>query len=233
MTSVFARSGTPATSPRPALSESAPQLIIDGTERRRQRPKNPEKQALHYSGRKKTHCDKNVVIADVRQKRVGFLSHTDVGKTSDKRIADRERISYPPGTVLYKMQDFKVRASGTANPPSEKKLGWQTCLKWSMFPREFACCPQRITRIRPKKPGSFKLFRQVCRPRKKPPRGELTPAEKRTNEACSCSSQGGACTVRRETLSHCQGCMRNTKEGVSDSAMRLLLGCTTSEVQKP
>src|SRR3990170_5318953 len=35
--------------------------IIDGTERRRQRPKNPEKQALHYSGKKKAHSDKNVV----------------------------------------------------------------------------------------------------------------------------------------------------------------------------
>src|SRR5437764_6680664 len=29
--------------------------IIDGTERRRQRPKNREKQAAHYNGRQKTH----------------------------------------------------------------------------------------------------------------------------------------------------------------------------------
>src|SRR5215468_12037770 len=33
----------------PAASGAEPRLIIDGTERRRQRPKNPEKQALHYS----------------------------------------------------------------------------------------------------------------------------------------------------------------------------------------
>ena len=39
-------------------------LIIDGTERRRQRPKNPERQAAHYSGRKKVHCDRNVVVTD-------------------------------------------------------------------------------------------------------------------------------------------------------------------------
>ena len=45
-----------------AASGADPRLIIDGTERRRQRPKNPEKQALHYSGKKKTHTDKNVVI---------------------------------------------------------------------------------------------------------------------------------------------------------------------------
>src|SRR3954468_23787557 len=37
-------------------------VIIDGTERRRQRPKNPEKQARHYSGKKKAHTDKNVVL---------------------------------------------------------------------------------------------------------------------------------------------------------------------------
>src|SRR5262245_20653367 len=32
-------------------------LIIDGTERRRQRPKSPEKQARHCSGKKKVHSD--------------------------------------------------------------------------------------------------------------------------------------------------------------------------------
>src|SRR5436309_2321530 len=30
-----------------------PQLIIDGTDRRRQRPKSPERQAAHYTGKKK------------------------------------------------------------------------------------------------------------------------------------------------------------------------------------
>lgn len=84
-----------------------PRLIIDGTERRRQRPKNPEKQAAHYSGKKKTHSDKNIVIADVQSKRLGFLSETYVGKTHDKKIADRENIAYPPGTVLYKDTGFQ------------------------------------------------------------------------------------------------------------------------------
>lgn len=88
-------------------SQADPRIIIDGTERRRQRPKNPEKQALHYSGRKKTHSDKNVVIAEVKSKRIDFLSGTYVGKTSDKRIADEEEISYPPGTVLYKDTGFQ------------------------------------------------------------------------------------------------------------------------------
>jgi hypothetical protein len=51
-------------------------LIIDGTERRRQRPKNQEKQALHYSGKKKTHSDKDVVIVNAHSKRVSYLSGT-------------------------------------------------------------------------------------------------------------------------------------------------------------
>jgi hypothetical protein len=51
-------------------------LIIDGTERHRQRPKSPEKQALHYSGKKKVHSDKNVVIVNAKGKRIGNLSQT-------------------------------------------------------------------------------------------------------------------------------------------------------------
>ena len=90
-----------------AVAGEDPRLIIDGTERRRQRPKNPEKQAAHYSGKKKAHSDKNVVVVDARGQRVGFLSATHPGKTHDKKIADEEGICYPPGTVLYKDTGFQ------------------------------------------------------------------------------------------------------------------------------
>jgi DDE superfamily endonuclease/Helix-turn-helix of DDE superfamily endonuclease len=90
-----------------SVSGEDPRLIVDGTERRRQRPKNPEKQAAHYSGKKKTHSDKNVVIANARSKRICFLSGTYAGKTHDKKVADQESISYPPGTVLYKDTGFQ------------------------------------------------------------------------------------------------------------------------------
>jgi hypothetical protein len=82
-------------------------LIIDATERRRQRPKNPEKQALHYSGKKKMHTDKNVVIVDIPKRRVKFLSQTYAGKTHEKKIADREGIAYPPDTVLCEDTGFQ------------------------------------------------------------------------------------------------------------------------------
>jgi DDE superfamily endonuclease/Helix-turn-helix of DDE superfamily endonuclease len=82
-------------------------VIIDGTERRRQRPKKPEKQALHYSGKKKTHTDKNVLVASAADDQILFLSGTYPGKTHDKRIADEEHLTYPPGTTLYKDTGFQ------------------------------------------------------------------------------------------------------------------------------
>jgi hypothetical protein len=82
-------------------------LVIDGTERRRQRPKNPEKQALHYSGKKKAHSDKNVVIVNTASKRVAFLSATYAGKTHDKKIADQEHVRYPRRCTLRQDTGFQ------------------------------------------------------------------------------------------------------------------------------
>jgi hypothetical protein len=93
--------------PQPAAAGKGCRLIIDGTDRRRQRPKNPEKQALHYSGKKKTHTDKNVVVVDTRSDRIDFLSRTYAGKVHDKKIADQEQIHYPPGAVLYQDAGFQ------------------------------------------------------------------------------------------------------------------------------
>jgi hypothetical protein len=81
--------------------------IIDGTERRRQRPKKAEKQALYYSGKRKIHTDKNVIIATAKRKRVSFLSQTYPGKTHDKKVADTEKISYPEHITLHKDTGFQ------------------------------------------------------------------------------------------------------------------------------
>jgi hypothetical protein len=109
-----------------SASGEEPRLIVDGTERRRQRPKNPEKQTAHYSGKKKAHSDKNVVIANARSKRIGFLSETYAGKTHDKKIADQENISYPPETVLYKdtgFQGYEPAVKETCQ--GKKKAAWR------------------------------------------------------------------------------------------------------------
>jgi hypothetical protein len=87
--------------------QEAAALIIDGTDRRRQRPKNQAKQVLHYRGKQKTHSDKNVVVVNAKTKRVGYLSQTYAGKVHDKKIVETEPIRYPAGTILYKDTGFQ------------------------------------------------------------------------------------------------------------------------------
>jgi Helix-turn-helix of DDE superfamily endonuclease/DDE superfamily endonuclease len=88
-------------------SKTSKDVIIDGTERRRQRPKDKVKQSLHYSGKKKTHTDKNVLITERRTGRVSYLSKTYPGTAHDKKIADYEAIAYAPDTVLHKDTGFQ------------------------------------------------------------------------------------------------------------------------------
>jgi hypothetical protein len=66
------------------------EFIIDGTERPIQRPKDKVRQREFYSGKKKRHTVKNVVISDRRSRKIKALSRTRSGKTSDKRTADEE-----------------------------------------------------------------------------------------------------------------------------------------------
>ena len=75
-------------------------LIVDGVERRRQRPKNPKIQAIHYSGKKKGHYDKNVVVVNTHSKRVSFLRQTLPGSVHDKALADHAEIRYPKDATL-------------------------------------------------------------------------------------------------------------------------------------
>ncbi len=98
-------------------------LIIDGTDRRRQRPKNKAKQKDHYSGRKKTHLDKNLVIANRQTRRIGFLSPTYAGKVQDKKMADTEGIVYPRGARLGKdtgFQAYEPRGVETYQPKKSR-----------------------------------------------------------------------------------------------------------------
>ena len=62
----------------PAVKE----LLIDGTERPVQRPKNKQKQKEKYSGKNKKHAEKNIVAAN-GGKEILFLSATSGGHEHD------------------------------------------------------------------------------------------------------------------------------------------------------
>jgi len=91
----------------PLVSESAPDLLIDGSERRRQRPKDAKKQAEHYSGKKKAHTDKNILLTNSHTMKVVYLSPTESGKKHDKKIADENGMVYPQGATLGKDTGFQ------------------------------------------------------------------------------------------------------------------------------
>jgi hypothetical protein len=63
-------------------------VLLDGTERRIQRPKNAKRNKRQYSGKKKSHTRKNIIMADA-QKRILLVSPTKPGRRHDKRLADR------------------------------------------------------------------------------------------------------------------------------------------------
>lgn len=85
----------------------SPKLIVDATERRRQRPKDVDRQRQHYSGKRKAHTDKNLIVSQVKDNRVAYLSPTHPGKTHDKKVADQEAIQYPPDTHLHQDTGFQ------------------------------------------------------------------------------------------------------------------------------
>src|SRR5712692_9785684 len=80
----------------PLALEGAPDVVIDGTERRRQRPTDAAQQKEQYSGKKKTPTDKNLVLVNEHTTKVVSLGPTVVGKTHDKKAADGARFAIHP-----------------------------------------------------------------------------------------------------------------------------------------
>ena len=78
----------------------------DGTERPIQRPKDPEDQQEYYSGKKKCHTLKNLLVIN-ETCHVCFLSATYEGRTHDKCIADLTGYTLPPGSGLYQDTGFQ------------------------------------------------------------------------------------------------------------------------------
>jgi len=75
-------------------------VILDGTERPVRRPQAEPAQRAHYSGRRKTHTVKNVLL--VAGRKVRALSATRPGRAHDKRVAEEEWAGrrFPRGTLL-------------------------------------------------------------------------------------------------------------------------------------
>jgi hypothetical protein len=79
---------------------STTDVLMDCTEVKVQRPKDKGEQKDCYSGKKKLHTVKKLVVSLF----CGYIlmsSHHFTGKVSDKKMADIEQINFPKGTFLW------------------------------------------------------------------------------------------------------------------------------------
>jgi DDE superfamily endonuclease/Helix-turn-helix of DDE superfamily endonuclease len=91
----------------PLAQAGGPDLAIDGTERRRVRPSDPEKQKAHYSGKKKTHTVKNVIVSNIHSGKVVYLSPSQPGCIHDKKLSDQCHLVFPDLATLSKDTGFQ------------------------------------------------------------------------------------------------------------------------------
>jgi hypothetical protein len=100
------------------------EFIIDGTERPIQRPKNKDRQQENYSGKKKRHTRKNNVIRAKPSRKVKGLSPTVEGKRHDKKLADDQKLTFPPRSKLWQdtgYQGFAPPGVEIAQPTKKPK----------------------------------------------------------------------------------------------------------------
>ena len=101
-----------------------PLFYHDGTERPIQRPVDADEQAEYYSGKKKCHSVKDILLIDDACG-IRFLSGTYPGKWHEKSIVDDAQYRLPAGSVLYQdmgFQGFTV-AGVVIQQPTKKPRG--------------------------------------------------------------------------------------------------------------
>jgi hypothetical protein len=83
------------------------EFLIDGTERPIRRPKDSQRRREDYSGKKKRHTRKNIVITDKPSGKVLGLGPTHAGSRHDKACADDDGYVFPEGSTLDKDSGFQ------------------------------------------------------------------------------------------------------------------------------
>ena len=107
-------------------------VLIDGTERPVQKPKDQKKRKKLYSGKKKTTTRKHIVIA-TPTKKILVLGKSKTGRRHDKRIAERQQHfdHLPSGVTAWMDSGFsgaealhpnsQISAKATKNHPLTKE----------------------------------------------------------------------------------------------------------------
>ena len=101
------------------------EFIIDGTDRPIRRPQDAQRRRKDYSGKKKRHVKKNIVITEKATGKVLGLGLTQPGSKHDKACADAEGYSLPRGSTLFQDTGFQGYAPQGASieQPTKKPRG--------------------------------------------------------------------------------------------------------------
>ena len=81
------------------------------------RPKDKDDQKKNYSGKKKAHRKKNLLISS--EKRVVYLGPTSPGSVHDKKLADESGLIYPSDALVVKdtgFQDYEPPHTRRSSP---------------------------------------------------------------------------------------------------------------------
>src|SRR3954454_6250202 len=109
------------------LMEACPEraFILDGTDRPIRRPQDGEDRRKDYSGKKKRHTKKNIIITEKATGEVLGLGATQPGSKHDKACADEESYTFPSGSTLFQDTGFQGYApeGASTEQPTKKPRG--------------------------------------------------------------------------------------------------------------
>jgi DDE superfamily endonuclease/Helix-turn-helix of DDE superfamily endonuclease len=114
----------------PAVSE----VMIDGVERPTVRSQKNKTQGKHYSGKKKRHMRKNVIVAD-KTKRILAISPSKHGRVHDKKLLDKMELHIPDDVYILADTGFVGLQKAHARvllPEKKPKGGMLTQLQKEM-----------------------------------------------------------------------------------------------------
>lgn len=101
-------------------------LSLDGTERLRPRPQDPEAPKLFYSGQKTAPTLQTLVRVNEQSPRIEYLSPTVAGQKHDKQLADESPLTLPPTATVIKdkgVEGYEVPGACHYQPPKQPRGG--------------------------------------------------------------------------------------------------------------
>ena len=104
-------------------------LILDGAERPIRRPKDQQSRKDDYSGKKKSHRKKNLLLSS-HERWVVYLGPTSPGSLHDKTLADESGLVLPPDAVVLQdtgFQGYAITGAQTYQPrkkPRGREMPW-------------------------------------------------------------------------------------------------------------